>query len=190
MKFLLITIFVLSSFINGFSQEQSNNKALDLKAGDEAPAFYLKDLQGKDVFLRNFCGEKLRQPWKNKTKYAVILSFFASWCEPCKREVPILEEVAEKYKDKKLKIFLVNVGEKKDVVKPFVEKQGYSLPVLLDVYKVVSEKKYNIKSLPRLIIIDPNGVIRLVKRGFHDREKFTTTLQGVLDEMFVGESGK
>ena len=184
MKFLLITVFVLGSFLSTFSQ---NKEVKDLKAGDEAPAFYLKNLQGGDMFLRNFCGEKLRQPWKNKTKYAVILSFFASWCEPCKREVPILEEVAEKYKDKNLKIFLVNVGEKKDVVKPFVEKQGYSLPVLLDVYKVVSEKKYNIKSLPRLIIIDPNGVIRLVKRGFHDREKFLTTLQGVLDEMFVNE---
>ncbi len=182
MKYLLITAFVLSLFLNAYPQTKEE---LDLKAGDEAPAFYLKDLQGNDVFLRNFCGAKLRQPWKNKTKYAVILSFFATWCGPCKREVPILEEVWEKNKDKNLKIFLVNVGEKKEVVKPFVSQQGYKLPVLLDVYKVVSEKKYNIKSLPRLIIIDPNGTIRLVKRGFHDREKFTTTIQGIIDEMFV-----
>ena len=73
------------------------------------------------------------------------------------------------------------------MVASFVKKQSYSFPILLDIYKVVGEKKYNIKSLPRLIIIDQNGVIRLVKKGFHDREKFMKTLQIVIDEMFVEE---
>jgi thiol-disulfide isomerase/thioredoxin len=182
MKYVLIMIFVL---IVPLSLSAQTEQAKELQVGDEAPAFYLKNLDGNDVFLRNLCGQKLRQPWKNKTKYAVILSFFATWCEPCKREVPILEEIYEKYKNENLKIFLINVGEKKDIVKPFVKKQGYSLPVLLDVYKVVSEKKYNIKSLPRLLIIDQEGKIRLINRGFHERETFVKKLENVLDDMFA-----
>ena len=93
-----------------------------LRIGDQAPSFSLPDLKNQYIFLRDFCGEKLRKPWKNKTKHAVVLSFFATWCGPCKREIPYLEKLMNQYKDKPVKFYLVDVGEDPSKVKPFVKK--------------------------------------------------------------------
>ena len=176
--FLLLLIAL--AFIYADNGKQGN---IGLQVGEEAPTFYLRDLQGNDIFLRDFCGKALRKPWKNKEKYAVVLSFFATWCVPCQKEIPLLHEIQQKYKDKNLKIILIDVGEKKEKVAPFIKEKGYTLPVLLDKYNVVAKKKYKVFALPHLFIIDQNGIIRLVKLGFKDREHFEKIVIPVLDSL-------
>ena len=112
-----------------------------------------------------------------------MLSFFATWCQPCRQEIPLLHEIKEKYKDENLKIYLIDVGEKKDLVRKFVSQQGYKLPILLDIYSMVSAKKYGVYSLPHLFVIDKNGIIVLNKTGFHDKESFTQVMDSTLNEV-------
>ena len=160
-----------------------NGEKIELKAGDPAPTFYLRDLDNEDFFIRDYCGEELRQPWKHREKHVVILSFFASWCQPCRQEIPLLHEIKDKYKDENLKIYLIDVGEKKDLVRKFVSQQGYKLPILLDIYSMVSAKKYGVYSLPHLFVIDKDGIIALNKTGFHDKESFTQVMDSTLNQV-------
>ncbi len=181
-KGILISIVVLAALVTVHA-ENDQQKTMGLQVGEEAPTFYLRDLQGNDVFLRDFCGKSLRKPWKNKEKYVVVLSFFATWCVPCQKEIPLLHDLQQKYIDKNLKIILIDVGEKKDKVVPFIKEKGYTLPVLLDKYNMVAKKKYKVFALPYLFIIDQEGIIRLVKLGFKDREDFEKKLIPILDSL-------
>src|SRR3989339_303048 len=64
-----------------------------LKEGESTPVFMLPSLNGERVSLRDYCGQ-LRNPWKNKNKHITILSFMASYCVPCRHEIPQLEAFA------------------------------------------------------------------------------------------------
>lgn len=177
----LIVLLGMIMLIGTANLHAGDSTSTSLKEGDDAPTFYLKDLQGNDIFLRDFCGAELRQPWKNKTKYVIVLSFFATWCVPCQKEIPCLEELLQKYADQPIKFFLVDVGEKKPLVQPFIQKKGYRIPVLMDIYKMVSMKKYGVEALPRLVVIDKEGKIALIKRGFKDRNTLFSKLIPVID---------
>ncbi len=72
-------LIVIALFIGGsvFAEDPV------IVVGQQAPTFSLPDINQKYISLRDLCGEKLRKPWKNKTKHVVVLSFFATWCKPC-----------------------------------------------------------------------------------------------------------
>jgi thiol-disulfide isomerase/thioredoxin len=157
--------YVVGIFLLGYGDIYPQiDKKDTLKVGSVAPTFFLQTLSGDEFYLSDYCG-KLRQPWKSNKQYVVILSFFATWCQPCLKEIPELEEVAAKYAGKNLKVFLIDVNEKAEVVGPFVKKQGFKLPVLLDAYSVVA-KKYGATKLPRYFLIDKNGKILLMGEGY------------------------
>ncbi len=160
----------------------SGKQTAPLSAGDIAPTFALMTLDGNYVALRDFCGEKLRKPWKNKTKYAVVISFFATWCKPCMKEIPHLEKLKRKYGGKNIKFFLIDVGEKADKVNEFVRRKNISIPVLLDPYQKTAEK-YDALSLPRLYVLDKNGIIRKEQKGFSDGKNFEEEMKNLLDKL-------
>ncbi len=111
--------------------------------------FTLKDLQGNTVSLSDLKGKK------------VLLNFWATWCPPCKAEMPDIEKVYQEYKDDGLVVLAVDIGEKQDKVKEFVENNGYTYTVLLDTDQAVASK-YNISAIPASYFIDPEG--NVVKR--------------------------
>ena len=118
-----------------------------------APAFSLPALNGGDVRLKDFRG-----------RY-VLLNFWATWCGPCKLEMPSLESLYRKYQGRKLEVVGVSndiFGEK--VVKPYVEAQGLTFPVLLDPGLDVSNS-FRVMSLPTTYLIDPEGNIIGVLSG-------------------------
>jgi thiol-disulfide isomerase/thioredoxin len=169
---ILILIFTLN-FEVAIGQE---------KVGKEAPPFSLPDLSNEYIALRDLCGEKLRKPWKNKTKHVVVMSFFATWCKPCIAEIPHLQRLQKKYENKPVKFFLVNVGEEKEKIQKFLKSQNTSVPILMDKYKKISEK-YDALTLPRLFIIDKLGIIQLEQKGFKDGEKFESDLDQILSKL-------
>jgi thiol-disulfide isomerase/thioredoxin len=146
-----------------------------LEIGQEAPTFALPDMAGATHFLRDYCGDSLRKPWKNKTRHVMVISFFASWCQPCKKEIPILHEIAGAFKDQPVKFFLINEQDKKEEVENILRKEKYTLPLLLDLYGVCA-KNYNLVNetgsiaLPRLVVLDKKGKVQLLNKGFSGNE--------------------
>ena len=66
--------------------------------GDPAPPFVMRELRSDDpIFLRDYVGKRLRRQSKMTEQQVVVLSFWASWCEPCKTEIPILTKMAKEF---------------------------------------------------------------------------------------------
>ncbi|KHF37403.1 Thiol-disulfide oxidoreductase ResA [Paenibacillus sp. P1XP2] len=97
---------------------------------------------------------------------AILLNFWASWCEPCKQEAPELNAIAEKYKDS-LAVYGVNVTKydtKKNAQK-FVDKYGVQFPVMFDLKADIYEKQYKGVVFPTNVLIDKRGVVQEVVLG-------------------------
>src|SRR5690606_21757220 len=86
----------------------------------EAPDFQLQTLEGKELKLSALRGQ------------TVLLNFWASWCEPCRDEMPAIEKVYEKHKEKGLVVVGINIAESKLTVKGFVRQLDLSFPIVLD----------------------------------------------------------
>jgi peroxiredoxin len=121
----------------GIKPNVTNTKAIDFK---------LKDLDGKELSLSDLKGKK------------VFLNFWATWCPPCKAEMPEIEKLYQETKDSDLVIVAVEIGEPLDTVKPFIDKNKYNFKVLLDPDQSVATK-YNIASIPTSYFIDVDGNI-------------------------------
>ena len=176
--FYYLFLLIAMAFTSLFSQAQD----VTLKVGDQAPAFSLPDLENNYVFLRDYSGEKLRKPWKNKTKHVVVISFFATWCAPCKKEIPYLEKLQTEFSGKDIRFFLIDVGEEREKIDQYLKQNNTSLTILHDRYKQVSEK-FGANSLPRLIVIDKQGNIQLIKKGFKDGASFMKEMRTLLSEL-------
>lgn len=129
-----------------------------------APAFELKDLEGKVVKLADYQGK------------VVILDFWATWCGPCLGSFPGMKKLVEEYqKDPSVAFVFVNTWQdeanKEQVVKEFLEKNQYPFYVLMDTEdKVVAS--YGVSGIPTKFVIDPKGKIRFKSIGFEgDTEK-------------------
>ena len=122
--------------------------------GKKAPEFTLEGLEkGTSVRLADYRGK------------VVMLDFWASWCAPCRLEMPILQRVYDKYKAKGAVLIGVNVGEDRATARAFLEKDNYKFPAGLDPLGEV-DKAYGAPGLPHLVIIDRQGVIQADHIGF------------------------
>jgi len=180
----LFFIIPLPHADTAFAQSHKNDS---LTVGSAAPTFFLKNLNGEEFYLSNYCGN-LREPWKNQKPAVVILSFFATWCEPCLKEIAELEEIAAKFAGQNLKIFLIDVAEKTGLVTAFMKKHGFKLPVLLDTYGLVAQK-YDADKLPRYVLINKDGKIVLHGKGYSTdfKERLSKNLPLLLGNLGPGE---
>lgn len=125
------------------------------KEAVEAPDFTLKDLNGKQVRLRDFRGK------------VVFLNFFATWCVPCRLEMPAMERLSKAYKDKGLVVLAVDIKESAKIVRTFLQELKVSFPALLDVDGAVAFT-YGIRPLPATYLIGRDG--KILWRAFGARE--------------------
>jgi len=162
-----------------------------LKVGSPAPTFVMRNIiSGEPVFLRDFAGTTLRRASRNRPKQVVVLSFWATWCEPCKKEIPLLMKMADAYAGKPVQFFLVNTLEQskepthtEDSVKAALQTRGYTLPCMVDATGRVADS-YRVRSLPVLVVIDKDGIIRRINRGYE--EGFESGLRTLLNELAGG----
>ncbi len=146
-----------------------------VQAGSAAPGFYTKTLEGADFFSRDYFGVPREIPKARKERQHAVLSFFATWCSPCRREIPELERLMDQHPS--VKFFLVDVGESEDKIASHLKTTPIRLPILLDRYGLVA-KKYGVMDgqtdtavLPTLVIVDQSGVIRYFKKGYTDGDE-------------------
>jgi thiol-disulfide isomerase/thioredoxin len=156
-----------------------------LSPGTEAPSFSLPTLDGSREVLSVWSGE-LSKPYLNKVPHTVILSFWATYCKPCKKEIPELMKFAEANPDKPIKIFLISIDKQGAAkVRPFVKEHQFTLPVLLDPYARTAER-YGVSSVPALFVIGPDGNIRFSATGFDEKTDLTAKMQKVYDAITSG----
>lgn len=141
----------LSSSGQTTTTSDSKQTGLDT-SGEKAIDFTLKDLDGKKVALSDYKGKN------------VYLNFFATWCPPCRAEMPDIEKVYQKYKDKDFVVLAVDLGEDRNTVKSFIEKNKFNFKVLLDSDQTVGEQ-YSTTAIPVSIFIDKKGNIVAKKVG-------------------------
>jgi len=137
-----------------------------VEIGKEAPDFSLSDIRGKQVSLSEFKGK------------VIILDFFASWCSPCRQEVPDFVELQKTYGDEGLAIIgvaLVSTGDAKN----FAEEFGINYPVLVDDAKA-SSLYGPIRSIPTTFIIDKEGKIVKMYIGFRAKNVFESDIKKLL----------
>jgi peroxiredoxin len=159
-----------------------------LKPGTAAPTFSLPSLSSGRQSLRVWCGDKLLKPHINKTRHTVILSFWATYCKPCKKEIPELMKFSEKHKTDSITIFCISIDkEGSSIVAPFVKKSGFTLPILLDPYRKTAER-YGVKKLPALFVIDGKGTIRYSSVGYEEKEPLDTKLESIISDIRSGKT--
>lgn len=128
--------------------------------GDEAPDFRLVNLAGERVALSDLRGK------------GVVLNFWATWCPPCRREMPLLESAWNEYRSQGIVIVGVDVGEPQDTVRPFVGSMGLTYPIWTDApgggdFDDTNELlgRFGGVGLPTTVFIDADGIIRKVYVG-------------------------
>ena len=210
-KSILILLGLMLSIVSAQNQAEtpgmSSEEDKDLKVGEIAPSWALMYAPGKFEFLRNWSeeeGKRLRKMATQPNRHAVLLSFFATWCQPCMKELPLLEEVYQKYKNERIKFFLVDITEATrnnpgygDMPKagPFLKKKGVTMQILFDTRGTVMQR-YNAQTLPRLFVMDGDRELTFLRRGFHDgeEEKFknelSTEIERLLAELPEAKNGK
>ena len=141
-----------------------------------APDFALPDLQGRTVHLKDFRGK------------VVVLDFWATWCGPCKMEIPHFAELLKRHGEKGLEIVGVAMDETgADVVKPFVQKNGLRYHVLLgDDY--TATRFGGVNALPTTFVIDRGGHIARKYIRFRSLESFEEDLTPLLETGAAPES--
>jgi peroxiredoxin len=155
--FVFFLLLVLHFPVEGEEEDLfSKIKISSIKGDKKAPDFSLQDLSGKKVGLKQF-REKI-----------IFLNFWATWCGPCKEEMPSLEALHHQFKEKNFVLLTVSVDyEGVKPVQEFINKHRYSFPVLLDP-KCEALDLFEVKGIPTTFIIDKKG--RMVGRAIGPRD--------------------
>ncbi|MCJ8319399.1 MAG: TlpA family protein disulfide reductase [Colwellia sp.] len=124
-----------------------------LKIGDMAPDFTLKSLEGTNLKLAEQQGQ------------IILLNFWASWCGPCRQEMPILQKLHEKYQELGVAVWGVNVEQENQAGRDFLDDLNLSFPIFFDETNAISAN-YNVEAMPTTVLIDRDGKVRYVFRGF------------------------
>lgn len=151
---LLFVVLVL-----GATTESNNLWANDERPeeGHLAPDFELKTLEGKTVRLSELRGKK-----------AIIINFWATWCPPCRLEMPTMQQIYSEYKAKGFEILAINIEpDAKAEIRDFMKELRLTFPVLLDSDMKVT-RKYRLFGLPVSFLIDRRGIIQAKEVGYHD----------------------
>ncbi len=149
-----ISIFLIAALIVGglsfFFIQSPGNAVVSAEVGTEigmqAPDFTLTNMNDQEVSLSDYRGQK------------VFLNFWASWCPPCKKEMPDMQKLHEEYGDEVV-ILAVNVGESKSTAANFMMENGLKFTVLLDSNKSTAQN-YLVRGIPTSYFLDQNGVIQ------------------------------
>ena len=129
------------------------DSAADAVAPAPAPAFTLQSTDGQQVSLAQFKGD------------VVMINFWASWCGPCRQEMPLLDSIYRKYKDMGFELIGVNVEPDAKSANAWLKATPVTYPVLYDPQSKVSQL-YQVQAMPTTVIIDRTGTVRFLHRGY------------------------
>ena len=139
--------------------------------GQTAPDFVLRSASGDNLRLSEFRGD------------VVMINFWATWCGPCRQEMPLLDDLYGRYQRVGFNLLGVNIDDDSRRAMQMVEELGVSFPVLFDESKEVS-KLYKVDAMPVTILVDRTGTVRHVHHGYKPgyEDKYLTEIRSLLRE--------
>ncbi len=158
-------------FVLGFGRElvlmfsgwqNKSTFALVPEIDQPAPDFNLNSLDGNSYRLSSLQGK------------AAVVNFWATWCGPCRQEMPLIQKYAERY-PATLTVLAVNDGESIDTVQAFVSELELDFPILLDPDQHVTDA-YRIRAFPTTYFVDSSGAVRVVHVGVLNEEQLSVYL--------------
>lgn len=140
-------------------------------AADAAPDFTLKSSTGENVRLAEQRGQ------------VVMLNFWASWCGPCRQEMPLLDGISKKYGKMGFVLYGINVDQDTADAKKILQKININYAVLFDPESKLSSL-YKVDAMPTSVFIDKKGNLRFIDRGYSpgDEEKYVKQIQELIRE--------
>jgi thiol-disulfide isomerase/thioredoxin len=141
------------------------------EATGPAPDFVLDSNTGRPVKLSGLKGQ------------VVMINFWASWCGPCRQEMPLLESIYKQYKDKNFTLLGVNVEPDPKAATDWLKKTPVSFPVLYDVKSDVSNL-YKVAGMPSTVFVDKKGNLRVIHRGYKpgDENEYMNSIRMLMRE--------
>jgi peroxiredoxin len=121
--------------------------------GQAAPDFALKSSTGENLRLSEYRGD------------VVMVNFWATWCGPCRQEMPLLDQLYSRYERVGFTLLGVNIDDNSSKAMNMVQELGVSFPVLFDSRKEVS-KLYQVDTMPATVLIDREGTVRYIHHGY------------------------
>jgi thiol-disulfide isomerase/thioredoxin len=147
--------------------------ALAASSSGPAPGFQLSGRGGKTINLAQFKGQ------------VVMINFWATWCTPCRQEMPLLEDIYKKYKPMGFTMLAVNVEPDSKDAEAWLGKlaKPVTFPVAFDVDSKVS-KLYKVETMPTTVLVDRKGNVRVLHRGYKpgDENAYLTHIRSMLKE--------
>jgi len=145
--------------------------ALAVAPAGPAPAFRLDSMAGKPISLEQYKGQ------------VVMINFWASWCGPCRQEMPILEKLQAKYKPMGFAMIGVNVEPDSSLAANWLKATPVTFPILFDTRSEVS-KLYSVAGMPTTVIIDRKGNLRWLHRGYKpgDENEYLDQIRALVRE--------
>jgi peroxiredoxin len=139
--------------------------------GQTAPDFALKSSTGENLRLSEYRGD------------VVMINFWATWCGPCRQEMPLLDELYGRYSRVGFNLLGVNIDDDSRRAMQMIEELGVSFPVLFDAQKEVS-RLYEVEAMPVTVIVDRQGTVRYVHHGYKPgyEEKYLDQIRSLLRE--------
>ena len=159
----IIALVIITQFT--YSQEQ-----IKLRVGDPAPTFFLRTLGGENFFLSK----------EIKSDSPIILAFYATWCIPCRQEIPALEKMMIDPTLSNVRLHYVNVGglmatgedgnivkQREEADKVLRHKELFKMthPILIDRYALTAQK-FGAESLPTIVVIGDDGMVKYIHHGY------------------------
>lgn len=139
--------------------------------GQPAPDFALKSASGENLRLSEYRGD------------VVLINFWATWCGPCRQEMPLLDDLYGRYQRVGFNLLGVNIDDDSRRAMQMVDELGVTFPVLFDEKKEVS-KLYRVEAMPVTVLVDRAGRVRHVHYGYKPgyEEKYLTQIRSLLRE--------
>lgn len=149
--------------------ELAAGQELRVWSGGEAPPLELQDLAGNAHRLESYRGQ------------VVLVNFWATWCEPCREEMPSLERLRQSLQGRPFTVLAVNLAEPPSRIRAFLEKMPLGFPVLLD-RDTAAAKAWKARILPASYVVDAHGRIRYTYAGELDwsQESVRRTIAALL----------
>jgi len=139
--------------------------------GQSAPDFALKSATGENLRLSEYRGD------------VVMINFWATWCGPCRQEMPLLDDLYSRYQRVGFSLLGVNIDDDSRRAMQMVEELGVNFPVLFDQKKEVS-RLYQVEAMPVTVIVDRTGTVRHVHHGYKPgyEEQYLSQIRALLRE--------